>query len=265
MKLFYAYASCAKKAILKTTLQFRLVGLLVLIGILIPAIGMVVDYHRAYNESVSATVASLEEQARSLLIAYDKIVGEDNYRDYVIEHCRQMNEFISPGHLIIVLDAKGDVLVQVHHQADEINKDLFTSGSETNILKSNRHELAYTMLTHQTAGITVIVAQTLDHMEMRLRNQLVNRGITTGVSVLSLISIVYLAMRLWVIRPVSGLVVAARQWAMRNFNTRSVPVGSEDFRILSEEFNAMADELEKYDREHRHEIEQARKIGRAHV
>lgn len=260
IKLFSPYASALKKRWLNTTLQCRLVALLVFIAVLIPTIGMVVDYRRAYGENVIATVASLEEQARSLLVAYDRIIGDENYRDYVIEYCHQMNEFISPGHLIVVLDAKGDVLVQVHHQADTIDADIFMSDSETNILHSDGHNLAYTKVTHETSEIAIIVAQTLNYMEMRLRNQLINRGITIVVSVLSLISIVYLAMRLWVIRPVSGLVVAAREWATRNFKTRSVSAGPEDFRVLSDEFNAMADELEKHDREHKHEMEQARKI-----
>jgi serine phosphatase RsbU (regulator of sigma subunit) len=249
-----------KKVFLETTLQFRLGTLLVFIVLLIPAIGMFVDYNRAYNESLSATVATLEEQARSLFIAREKIPDNENYKHYVTEYCHQMNEFISPGHLILILDAEGQILIQAHHQDEDINKEIVLANPKENLLKLNQYKLAYTVLEKETAGITIIVAQNLDHMEMILRNQLINRSLTTMVVVLSLVSIVYLTIQGWVIRPISNLVHIARQWSKRDFEARSVSSGPKDIRVLSEEFNAMANELEKYDLMHKREMEQARKI-----
>jgi sigma-B regulation protein RsbU (phosphoserine phosphatase) len=254
------YIACVKGIFLKTTLRFRLVVLLVFIVILIPAIGMFIDYHRSYNESLSATVATLEEQARSLLIAHEKIQGDENYRQYVTEYCHQMNEFISPGHLIVILDAEGEVLVQARHLAEDINKEILTANPEKNLLELNRYKLAYTLLEQEAAEITIIVAQNLNHMEMLLRNQLINRSITTMVVVLALISIVYTTVQVWFIGPISHLVQAARHWSKRDFRARSIPAGPKDIRVLSEEFNAMANELEEYDLSHKREMEHARKI-----
>ncbi len=260
MNIFRKNFVHVKGLFLKTTLRVRLVAMLVFIVILIPTIGMFIDYNRAYKEGFNATVASLEEQARSLLIAYRKIDNNESFKQYVTEYCHQMNEFISPGHLIIVLDTNGETLVQARHLSEDINKELFSADPQENLLKLNQKNLAYIVLDQETVGITIIVAQNLSHMEMVLRNQLINRSVTIMIAVLTLVSIVYLTLQSWIIKPITNLVYTARQWSGRNFEMRSISTGPKDIRMLSEEFNAMANELEKYDFEHNSEMEQARKI-----
>jgi serine phosphatase RsbU (regulator of sigma subunit) len=125
-------------------------------------------------------------------------------------------------------------------------------------LAIGEHRLAQVRLKED--GITIIIAQYLDHMERILRAQVVSRSVMAGITALAIILLLYLVIRIWVIRPVNNLAGAAREWAGRNFSVRSIPMGPADFRLLADEFNSMSKALERHERNRIAELEQARQI-----
>jgi serine phosphatase RsbU (regulator of sigma subunit) len=171
-----------------------------------------------------------------------------------------MDEHVSPGHHILVLDETGEVAIRARrHSGAEVEEALLSSSPHDRVLSIGKHRLAQVRLKEED-GTTIIIAQYLDHMERILRAQVISRGLTTGVTALAIILLIYLVIRIWVIRPINNLAAAARKWATRNFSARSAPIGPADFRLLADEFNLMSEELERHEHNRVAELEQARHI-----
>ena len=118
-----------------TTLQSRLTLLIVIAVLVVLTAGILVDYHLAYRRQVEATLASLEEQARALVVARSRITNQYEFAGYVEDFCAQMNEHISPGHHILVLDSAGQPAIRArHHSGAEVEQALIAAASQDQIL-----------------------------------------------------------------------------------------------------------------------------------
>ena len=171
-----------------------------------------------------------------------------------------MNDYISPGHHILLLDKKGNIAVRTrHHSGAEVEEALLAADPQEQILCIGKHKLAQVRRIDQD-GTIIILAQYLDHMEEILESQLISRGITAAATAFVIIFLIYLVLNYWVIKPVTNLVTAAREWADRNFAARSTPTGPSDLHLLAEEFNSMAAQLERHEHNLTAELEQANQI-----
>lgn len=245
------------------SLRFRLTVSVVTAVLLVVAVGMIVDYRREYRVHAQALWASLEEQARGLKVARARIPDPQGFAQHVDELCAQMNDYVSPGHHILVLDGEGKVLVgSRYHSGPEVERALLSAGESQPILSVGSHELAQFRL-KDSDGATIIVAQYLDHMEGVLRAQLVSRALAAGAIAIAIMALIYVAINLWVLKPFGRLAAAARRWSQRDFSSRCEESGPSDFRALAREFNSMAGELERHERRRTAELERAREIQRS--
>ncbi|MHC4192580.1 MAG: PP2C family protein-serine/threonine phosphatase [Planctomycetota bacterium] len=251
---------CAKRSRHGATLQFRLTALIVLAVLLVLGGGIILDYHRESKRHFRALQASLEEQARALKVARSRIPQQTEFANHVDDFCAQMNEYISPGHHILVLDETGAVSIRArHHSGVDVERALLSAAPYESVISLGKHRLAQVRL-EDDDGATFVLAQYLDHMEGILRTQLLSRGLFAGITAAAIILVSYLFINVWVIKPVASLATAARKWANRNFSARAVPFGPADFRFLASEFNVMSEQLENHERNRIAELEQARHI-----
>jgi serine phosphatase RsbU (regulator of sigma subunit) len=242
------------------TLQIRLVALIILTVLTVSIISLLLDYRREYQQHLNVILSTLEEQARTLKISRRNIREPLAFAQYVNDLCAQMNEFVSPGHHILVLDKTGKLLVSSqHHSGVEVKNALLSANPDEQIIRVDRHNVAQVRLKDED-GMTIILAQYLDHMEQILQSQLISRSAATAVTSIIIISLIYLVINLWVIKPVKNLADSAKQWAKSNFSIRSVAAGSAEIRLLSEEFNSMAAQLERHKRNQIAEFKQAQMI-----
>ncbi|MHC4637388.1 MAG: PP2C family protein-serine/threonine phosphatase [Planctomycetota bacterium] len=241
-------------------MQVRLVTFIIPTVLVVSGVGVYLDYHREYNQHINVILASLEEQARTLKTARKRIIQPPIFAKYVDDFCAQMNEFISPGHHILILDETGAIMVSAqHHSGVGVANSLISANPDDQIICAGKHRLAQIRLKDED-GTTIVLAQYLDHMERILRSQLISRGLVTTVTAIILVFLIYLVIKSWVIKPVTNLVTAAKQWSKSNFSIRSDAMGSAEFRVLSEKFNSMAEQLETQENQRIGELEQARKI-----
>ncbi len=242
------------------SLRLRLTAAVVLIVLSVTGIGMVLDYRREYRVHMDELHASLTEQAQALRVARKQIKQSSRFAQYVDDFCAQMNEHISPGHHILVLDDHGEILVSArHHSGPAVEKALLGAGSERRILRVSGHKLAHIRLKDDD-GATIILAQYLDHVENILRQQLLSRAATTGATALAIIVLVFLALHFWSIRPIERLVEAAGAWSARIFSVRADATGPSEIRLLASKFNLMAEELERQDHQRTVELDRASEI-----
>jgi HAMP domain-containing protein len=242
------------------TLQSRLTVLIVVAVLVVLCASTFVDYHRTYKQHINVTLASLEEQARALIVARSIITEQTEFAGYVDDFCAQMNEHISPGHHVLVLDKTGTVAIRTrHHSGPEVEEALLSFDPNNPIMFVDKHKLAQVRIEDKDGSI-VIVAQYLDNMEKILRGQLVSRGFTTATTALAIILIIYFVLKTWVIKPVNNLATTAKQWAKRNFSARADPTGPADFRFLAYEFNSMSQQLQGHEQNRIAELEEAKQI-----
>jgi HAMP domain-containing protein len=243
-----------------STLQFRLTVLIVIVVLVVLCVSTLIDYHRTFNQHINAISASLEEQARALKVARSKITEQREFNSYVDDFCAQMNEHISPGHHVLVLNRTGTITVRTrHHSGAEVEEVLLSGDPNSQVMSVGSHKLAQVRISDEDGSI-IIVAQYLDHMEKILRSQLISRGFTTLATTAAVILMIYFVLKMWVIKPVNNLAITAKEWARRNFSARSSPMGPADFRFLANEFNSMSEQLEAHEQNHLSELEEAKRI-----
>ena len=127
----------------RVTLQFHLIALIVLTVAIVSTTGMFLDYQREYNKHISLIIASLVEQAQAIRIARLKIKDASEFSKYIDDLCAQMNDSVSPGHHILVLDDTGAVTIRAQlHSGIEVERALLSAYSEENIISLGEHRLA---------------------------------------------------------------------------------------------------------------------------
>jgi len=247
-------------ALLLNSLRFRITASVVLIILTFTCAGFILDYRREYETHLEELFATLHEQARSLQLARAHIKDREDFPHYVDQFCAQMNEHVSPGHHILVLNRAGEVIVHArHHSGPEVENALLLSGHADQVIRLGNQNLAHVRLTDDD-GTTIVLAQYMDRSEEILRTQLISRIVTATATALAAILLVYLAMNAWVLRPLARLGAAAKKWSARDFAARSKLIGPSDLRNLTRELNVMAGELERHDHARLAELERAREI-----
>jgi sigma-B regulation protein RsbU (phosphoserine phosphatase) len=242
------------------SLRFRLavaVAAIVVVGMAGSlTVGYVVDY-RARKRTV---LASLMEQAHSLELARGRIGPAGEYAAYVDEFCARMNAEISPGHHILIIGPRGQAAASSRrHSGPEVERALLTADPGRSVLSAEGRRLAQVRL--RTAdGSTVVVAQYLDHMESMLRRSLLTRGVSTSLIGGLIVVLLMAAIRAWVLKPITKLKSAGREWSRRHFAVRAGLSGPRDLRSLVAAFNRMAGELEAHESRRLAEMAKAREI-----
>ncbi len=230
---------------LRLRLSLSIVGIVLTVAL----VSMVVDYVREYRTHRQDTISSLAEQAHALQLARMNLPDEQSFAGYVNEFCAQVNENISPGHHVLVVNPEGGILASTrHHSGAEVEHALLTAGPSDAILSVDGRGLAQARLADDE-GYTIIVAQYLDHMQRILRGQLISRAVSVGVAATAIIALVFVTMSRWVLEPISHLQAAIKAWSDRRFSVRSKVTGPADIRILASEFNVMAERIERYEAE----------------
>jgi hypothetical protein len=242
------------------SLRLWLAASVVMTVLAVVSTGELLDYRREHREHFREIFGSLEEEAQVLMTARMRMTQPEAFALYVDDFCARMNEFVSPGHHILVLDGSGKVIVRTrHHSGPEVGEALLAADPGQKVIKTGEHRLAQVRLT-DADGTTIVVAQYLDHMERVLREQLLSRAVTAAATGVLLIVLIFLAIQVWVLRPLARLTAAGKVWAGRDFSARIRPSGPSDLRRLTCDFNVMAERLDAYERNRLAEMEQARQI-----
>ena len=162
------------------SLRLRLAVAIAGVVVAAMALGMIIDYSHEYKSHLSGTIARLEEQALSLATARQEMDDDAEFERFVDEFCAQMNQHVSPGHHILVLDQEGQVILRArHHSGAAMETALLRTDANTPLFSAEGHRAVQYRLPD---GDTVIVlAQYLDHTEALLRRQLVSRTVTTVI------------------------------------------------------------------------------------
>lgn len=245
---------------IRGSLRLRLTVAVVLIVLVFTGAGMILDYRREYRVHMDGLWASLTEQAQALRVARKQIKQPARFARYINDFCAQMNEHISPGHHVLVLDAHGRILASTrYHSGPAVEKVLLNAGSEKKIYTVNGHKLIHVSLKDDD-GATIILAQYLDHVQSILRRQLMSRAVNTGSTALAIIVLIFLALHFWSIQPIKRLVEVAEAWSARVFSVRAEVSGPSEIRLLASKFNLMAEELERHEYRRTAELERAKQI-----
>jgi serine phosphatase RsbU (regulator of sigma subunit) len=243
-----------------SSLRRRLLAALVSSVVAISGVAAVLDYHRERRRDVDRILLSLEEQAGALEAACLLMTEPNDFGVYVDRYCATMDERISPGHHILILDPNGSVLAgSRHHSGPQIEQALLGTTGSRAVLDVNGHRLAYVRSLDAT-GRTFILAQYLDRVETALHEQLLRRAFLIVVTALTIVLFIYGAVTYWVIAPLEELMGAAQRWGGRDFSARAALRGPSDLRVVAREFNSMAGQLEVQEQRRLDELEEARQI-----
>lgn len=243
-----------------SSLRLRLLMAMLSSVVVISAVAMALDYRRERRRDLNRITASLEEQASALQAAHVLITDPNEFGRYVDEFCATMDERISPGHHILVLDPNGAVLAASRrHSGPRIEQALLETTSQRAVTEVGGHRLAY-VRSSDADGHVFILAQYLDRVEAVLHDQLLRRAVSLGLIALTITLFVYLAVAFWVIGPLEKLIYAAQRWTARDFSARAPIAGPSDIQIVAREFNSMAEDLEMHEQRRQQELDEAREI-----
>jgi serine phosphatase RsbU (regulator of sigma subunit) len=242
--------------------SLRLRLLLAIVGgvAVISAVAMVLDYSRAYRLGLDRIVVALDEQASALREAHRVIAEPNQFAHYVQRFCATMDQRVSAGHHIMVLDPDGGVLARSgSYRNHPLEQAMLRMGGTRALITLDGHAVACVRRS-SPEGYMYLLAQYLDHEQAALRAQLVRRLAFVLLLTLVIILFVYLAVSRWVVRPLDTLVTSARQWSARNFSVRATESGPQDVHLVAREFNSMAEQLEAHECQRLDELGRARQI-----
>lgn len=243
-----------------SSLRVRLLIAVVVSTLVISMVVMGVEYRSQHKIHLNQTLASLEEQAQALQVARKHLQGSDVFGEYVDAFCSQMNTHISPGHHILVLDPNDNVIARSrYHSGQGVEHALLAFSGESAVLPVLGHRLAQYRLTGSD-GITLVLAQYLDHMETILRDQLLGRGLSLIFIAVAMVVCIWWTVNHWVMKPIDDLIRPVKLWATQDFSARAPLTGPVDFHVLAREFNLMADQLANHESRHISEMKQATSI-----
>ena len=175
----------------RCSLRLLLITVVVLAVLAVVGTGTWVDYHREYHVHVDEVLASLGEQTYALSDARKQMPDPAVFSAYVDDFCAQMNDFVSPGHHVLVLDSDGKVVASSsHHSGAEVEQALMAADPNEPLLAIQGHRLAQVRLRNPD-GTTLILAQYMDHTEEILRAQLISRAVTAAAVSIALIVLLY--------------------------------------------------------------------------
>jgi len=243
------------------SLRNRLLAIIVMGVLTISTISLVLDYHQQYRLGIRKIYAILQENARTLYAAHQLMSDPNLFERYVHDFCAQMNEELSPGHIIMVLDPNDRLIARSFHDAHDnfAQRALLQNVLSNAVLFIPEHRLAAHRFV-DSDGMVWILAQYLDHMEFRLKEYILERSISMLIVAAVIILSIWGAIHFWVVKPIRALIQPIKRWAHRDFSARAPYEGPSDFHILADEVNAMARELETHDRQHADEMGQAAAI-----
>jgi len=243
-------------------LRVRLIALTVAVVTASVALATWLDYRRERAGQMRDLMDSLEDEAEGLRLARLRIPDDAAFAAYLDEFCQQMNDHVSPGHQIVVVDAEGHTSVHTHHHGGGKTQELsaLPPGKE-GVLRSNGRSVAWVRVTGPS-GTAIVVAQYTDPVDEGLRLEVAIREITALVIIGGLVLVIYIGVERWVLGPLERLAQTAKAWGRGDFRLRAAPSGPPEFETLADKFNAMADDLDRRQQDERAQLDRARQIQR---
>ena len=223
---------------------------------------LVVDYFREIADRVAQKHVALEEEARTLLPAIQRVrpQGIPVIQEYLDTVCGQMHEASSPGHHIGIR-LQESVLQAVAHQ--RASPEIFAAMEAAATSPTHRANLGQEQLvvgSVQQGDTSVYVSEYLTDIERAARRQVFQRllGIVVLVVIMAgVINVVFLRIAA---RPLEILVATVRQIARGQLGVQAGPFKTAELEYLTGEINAMSSSLAEVDRQRRHEMDKARRI-----
>ncbi|HKQ47569.1 MAG TPA: SpoIIE family protein phosphatase [Phycisphaerae bacterium] len=242
-------------------MAFRIGVLVNLAVLLVLGMAAVLGYQQKRASLLTAEAERLREEAKVIAVARAKMPDQEVFRSFLDEFCHQMSVAVSPGHHIIALDEKGQILFRAHARAKATleaemvraardGTQQFTSGAE-----------GFIIATAPTSGrLMIAVAQSTDQIRETIRQEAVGRAMSVVVLSLLIFVVTSLGLLVWVRQPIANLLEIVRQIGARAFDVRVKSMGTTDLRLLGDGVNTMAESLERVERARLSEMLRAKEI-----
>ena len=223
---------------------------------------LVVDYYREIADRVAQKHIALEEEARTLLPAIQRVrsQGTPAIQEYVDAVCGQMHEASSPGHHIGVR-LNGFVLQAVAHR--RASPEIFAAMEAAATSPTHRANMGQEQLVvgsvHQ-GDTSVYVSEYLTAIESAAGRQVFQRLLGIVLLVVIMAGVINLVFLRIAAKPLEKLVETVRQIARGQLGVQAGPFKTAELEYLAAEINAMSSSLAEIDRQRRHEMDKARRI-----
>lgn len=253
----------SKRLPLRSSLRLRLTLAVTFIVLATGGVGIYIDYKRESSARLAEVRSSLLTQAHALDVALRGVSDGDKKKmtRMVTSFRNRIEKNIGPGHHILVVDTTGDVIAEARHADDDFDEedDAILEAQDNSVISVAGETLAVTRLKDHD-GDEIIMARHLDEPLRELRQEMRSRILQIAVAAGEVLVLIFLAIHFWGTRHVTALAKVARDWSDRNFSARAQATGPSEFRLLAEEFNGMAVELERHEERGRLELAHAKSI-----
>lgn len=251
------------------SLAFRVALVVNLTLITVIGVFAVMDYRRERSAHLREEVERLREESRVIGVARAHAPDREAFQRFIDDFCRQMSSAASPGHHIVLLDHRGNVLMRAHERGNpdlEARMAATARVGKTADWVMDRFEYGgqdyLSVAVPARDDAIVAVAQSLAPIERIIDAQRLSRVISLGMLVVLVFAVTTLGLWIWVRRPLRLLVAGVAAMGRGQFDVRVAPSGSSELRYLGQRINEMAKALGKVESRRRLEMERARSIQR---
>ncbi|NOX59623.1 MAG: SpoIIE family protein phosphatase [Planctomycetes bacterium] len=223
-----------------------------------------IEYRTERQRAVATLHARLTEETLILRAARVQFSALDEFERFVNSYCHQMGPAASPGHHIIVVDEKDNIVIRAHErQGDALETGMVAQRNKTQPIFEADDEPFLAASADLADGCRLVIAQSLTKLRSTLAATRNRTVAITSVLVLVVFACSTLAFRWWVRRPLADLCNSVAALGARDFTARAPVSGTGEIRFLAESVNQMADRLSTFDRAQQSAMQRARDIQRS--
>ncbi len=220
------------------------------------------DYHVGWKALIGEKRTALQEEAKILISSIQHIRGQGSraVQQYVDETCGSMQESTSPGHHIALDMAEETLQARAHHRASPQMLSAMRRAARTANGLARVSDETIVVGTAGQGDVTVYVSEYLSNIRQIMRGRVIRRVSSILLLAAGIVIMLNIILRWLLMKPLSSMAGMVRRFGSGELATRMPDAGTMELGLLSQEFNRMADALEKADRGRRLRMKKAHEI-----
>ncbi len=222
------------------------------------------DYRSTADALFREKRTALQEEAKTLLPGIERLrpQGRGAVQRYIDQVCGEMQDAASPGHHIAARIGSEVLQAHAHHRASPALFAAMEEGAQRADGLGRSDGRAVITGSARQGQITVYVSEYVQTLNRILRRTMLRRVLAVVVAGGLLAAFLNIVLHRFLLRPLTAMVGTVHAFAAGDRSVRMPPATSRELGILANEFDRMAETLERVEEGRRARMARAQQIQR---
>ena len=220
------------------------------------------DYRSTADALFREKRTALQEEAKTLLPGIERLQahGREPVQRYIDQVCGEMQDAASPGHHIAVRIGSNVFQAHAHHRASPALFAAMEEGARSADGRGRADGRSVIAGSARQGQITVYVSEYVENLNEILQRTMLRRALALVAAGVLLAAFLNIVLHRFLLRPLSAMVGSVHAFAAGDRSVRMPPARSRELGILANEFDRMAEALQRVEEARRRSMARAQQI-----